>query len=345
MRHCNLRALLIGGLFATALAVMPLASRAQIGISITVAPPVLPVYVQPAIPAPGYLWVPGYWAWSDDGGYYWVPGTWVEPPQPGLLWTPGYWGWVNGAYLWHGGYWGAHVGFYGGVNYGFGYGGSGYAGGYWSHGAFFYNRSVNRIGVGVHIVNVYERPVPAVNVHVSFNGGVGGIQAHATAAELSAGRERHFEPVVAQRQQEQLAGRNPALRESNNHGHPGIAATARPGRFSGAGVIAARGAPAHANIAHHGAGPSAVVRNRAAGGRENAAGRPAEAPRNENAGRAEEAPRNENAGRAGEAPRNEQHAAPRPQPQEHRAAPNARPQQQRRGGEPAAHRDERKPPR
>ena len=55
------------------------------------------------------------------GGYYWVPGTWVQPPRVGVLWTPGYWGFVGGVYAFHAGYWGPHVGFYGGVNYGFGY--------------------------------------------------------------------------------------------------------------------------------------------------------------------------------------------------------------------------------
>ncbi|HTW76108.1 MAG TPA: YXWGXW repeat-containing protein, partial [Steroidobacteraceae bacterium] len=255
------RSLLFAATLATALALAP-ASWAQIGIgvSINVAPPVLPVYTQPPIPAAGYLWVPGYWAWAD-GGYYWVPGTWVEPPQPGLLWTPGYWAWVNGAYVWNEGYWGLHVGFYGGVHYGFGYNGSGYVGGYWRNGAFFYNSAVNRIPAGVRITHVYRRAVPAVTVRVSFNGGAGGIQAHATAAQLTIGREQHFEPVVAQRQQEQVAGRNPALRFSANHGRPTIAATAHAGQFSGAGVIRARGAPAaRENIAHHGAGPGAVRR-------------------------------------------------------------------------------------
>jgi hypothetical protein len=33
-------------------------------VSITVAPPVLPVYEQPPIPDPGYMWTPGYWAWG-----------------------------------------------------------------------------------------------------------------------------------------------------------------------------------------------------------------------------------------------------------------------------------------
>src|SRR5580658_10513503 len=102
------------------------------------------VYEQPPVPGPGFLWAPGYWAWGD-GDYYWVPGTWVEAPQPGYLWTPGYWGWNEGVYLWHGGYWGEHVGFYGGVNYGFGYFGGGYQGGYWDHGAFRYNGAYNII--------------------------------------------------------------------------------------------------------------------------------------------------------------------------------------------------------
>src|SRR5882757_5667005 len=108
------------------------ASLAQI-VSIVVAPPILPVYEQPPIPAAGYMWTPGYWAYGDDG-YFWVPGTWVQPPSVGVLWTPGYWGWSNGVYAWNAGYWGPHIGYYGGINYGYGYVGTGYAGGYWSGG-------------------------------------------------------------------------------------------------------------------------------------------------------------------------------------------------------------------
>ena len=103
----------------------PAALMAQVGVSITIAPPALVAYEQPACPQVGYLWTPGYWAYGDEG-YYWVPGTWVEPPEVGVLWTPGYWGWNDGAYLWNAGYWGPTVGFYGGVDYGFGYTGFGY---------------------------------------------------------------------------------------------------------------------------------------------------------------------------------------------------------------------------
>lgn len=116
-------------------------------------PPPLPAYEQPPCPADGYLWVPGYWAYS--GSYYWVPGSWVRPPQVGLLWTPGYWGFAGGAYVWHAGYWGTHVGFYGGVHYGYGYDGDGYRGGRWEGRHFEYNRYENN--VDEHVVrHVYE---------------------------------------------------------------------------------------------------------------------------------------------------------------------------------------------
>src|SRR5271168_710217 len=168
---------------------IPAALYAQFGVSITIAPPALPVYEQPMVPAAGYLWTPGYWAYGDQG-YFWVPGTWVMAPEPGLLWTPGYWGWGGNAFAWNGGYWGTQVGFYGGVNYGYGYGGQGYQGGYWNNGAFNYNRSVNNVNV-TNIHNTYNKTVinnTTVN-HVSYNGGTGGINARPTAAEETATHE------------------------------------------------------------------------------------------------------------------------------------------------------------
>ena len=82
-------------------------------------PPPLLDYDQPYDPGDDYIWTPGYWAWSPDG-YYWVPGAWVEAPYEGALWTPGYWGYYHDHYRFYRGYWGQYVGFYGGVNYGFG---------------------------------------------------------------------------------------------------------------------------------------------------------------------------------------------------------------------------------
>jgi hypothetical protein len=215
--------------------------QVAVGISVRIGPPVLPVYAQPICPGPGYIWTPGYWAWDDDDGYYWVPGTWVVAPV-GLLWTPGYWGWGGGLYVWHAGYWGPHVGFYGGINYGFGYGGVGFAGGEWRGGSFFYNRSVTNVSV-TNVTNVYNKTVIVNNTSTtSFNGGSGGVQARPTAQEEAYSRERHTAPLAAQNQHEHAAAANRENFASENHGRPAIAATARPGDFGRHSAVAARAA-------------------------------------------------------------------------------------------------------
>ena len=246
-----MRTKFIGIVAAVFLAALPFASDAQvsIGVSVNVAPPPLPVYEQPEVPGPGYIWVPGYWSWSDeDGDYYWVPGTWVEPPEVGLLWTPGWWAWSDGGYLWHAGYWGPTVGFYGGINYGFGYTGRGYEGGYWRDRNFYYNRSVNNV-TNVNITNVYNKTVIVNNTtvnRVSFNGGQEGVRAEPTSQQRAMEQARHVPPTSVQTQQRDLASRNRELRASVNQGKPAVAATARPGEFS-RGVVAARaaGGPVH----------------------------------------------------------------------------------------------------
>jgi WXXGXW repeat (2 copies) len=139
------RALLIT-LLAVAYPAASFAGFFGVGVTVGFAPPPLPVYVQPPCPASGYIWTPGYWAYSgDDQDYYRVPGTWVLAPSFGWLWTPGYWGLIDAEYVWHEGYWGPHVGFYGGINYGFGYFGSGFVGGFWRDHDFYYNRSVTNV--------------------------------------------------------------------------------------------------------------------------------------------------------------------------------------------------------
>jgi hypothetical protein len=235
----NMRRLLVVSLFFTLAAfAMPITASAQF-INITIAPPELPIYEQPPLPEPGYLWIPGYWDYGPEG-YFWVPGTWVLPPTVGLLWTPGYWGWRDGYYAWNVGYWGPHVGFYGGVDYGFGYGGYGYEGGRWNNGVFAYNQTINNFG-DVRVTNVYSQTVVTnTNVRVSFNGGNGGTQARPTPQEEAAAHEQHTPPTTQQTQHQQMASTNRALLASENHGHPAIAATAKPGEFSGKGVVAAR---------------------------------------------------------------------------------------------------------
>ncbi len=226
---------LVAVLFAL-FSIIGAAEKANAGLflSITIAPPALPVYVQPPIPGPGYMWTPGYWSWDEDvSDYYWVPGAWVPAPEPGLLWTPGYWGWNNGVYAWNAGYWGPHIGFYGGVSYGFGYGGVGFAGGEWRGGAFFYNRSVANIGGNTTIINnVYNKTVIINNRSTtSFNGGENGIRATPNAQELQAANEHHVEATKEQFNHQNLARSNPDLRASNNHGNPKIAAVSKAGDF------------------------------------------------------------------------------------------------------------------
>jgi WXXGXW repeat (2 copies) len=241
MRLLSLIAALLAAVFAASYAGK---ARAGLFVSITVAPPALPVYVQPPIPGPGYMWTPGFWSWDEDtGDYYWVPGAWVAAPEPGLLWTPGYWGWSNGVYAWNTGYWGPRVGFYGGVSYGFGYTGVGFAGGYWSGGVFAYNRAVINVGGPGVITNVYNKTVIVNNTtNVSFNGGNGGIRAQPTAEQLAAGNERRHGPSPEQVQHQQLAAKNPDLKYANNKGKPSIAATTKAGDFSKGHVFAAKSA-------------------------------------------------------------------------------------------------------
>lgn len=229
-------------LFVAALAVPVVAFPAAqahagvfIGVSIGIAPPALPVYVQPPLPAPGYLWTPGYWAYGD-AGYYWVPGVWVQPPSAGVLWTPGYWGFSGGMYGWHGGYWGPHVGYYGGVNYGFGFGGVGFFGGEWRGGVFAYNGAVANFG-GVHVTNVYvDRNVIVHNTivnpgHVAFSGGPGGINHPPSPDEQRFSNEHHIEPTANQMQHQNFAAQDRGQLASVNHGRPGTPAASNVGAY------------------------------------------------------------------------------------------------------------------
>jgi hypothetical protein len=217
--------------------------QVRFGVAILFGPPEIPVYEQPVCPGDGYMWTPGYWYWDDDvDDYYWVPGTWVMAPEPGFLWTPGYWGWGGDRFVFYDGYWGPQVGFYGGINYGFGYFGRGFEGGRWDGGRFFYNRAVMNVNVNV-IHNVYNTRVEnnfASGSRVSYNGGTGGIEARATAQEEAAARERHIERSAEQTRNMEAARGNQQFRASVNHGRPAVAASSRPGEFSGHEVVGAK---------------------------------------------------------------------------------------------------------
>src|ERR1017187_10044034 len=198
-------------------------------------PPPLPEYSQPDCPGDGYLWTPGYWSYAPQG-YYWVPGAWARPPQVGFLWTPGYWGFVRGRYRYNHGYWGRHIGYYGGINYGFGYVGVGYQGGYWNGDRFNYNRSVNN--VTITNVQVYNRTVTntvivnntTVNItnnRSSYNG-PGGITRRPLPTEVAATREQRIPPMTTQLQQRQSAAQNRQQFASVNQGRPAVLAATKP---------------------------------------------------------------------------------------------------------------------
>jgi len=225
----------------------------------TQAPPPLPDYVQPPPPDDGYIWTPGYWAWGAYG-YYWVPGVWVEPPYMGALWTPGYWGFYGSRFLFYPGHWGMHIGFYGGINYGFGYIGLGYEGGYWNSGHFFYNRAYNHIDARV-VHNVYNyRANVRVNNNVrgnnndrgnynqggnnnqrgnnnvrttsggrpSYSGGPNGVQAHPQPSEGNAYREPTAPRMTTQVQHEQNYSTQRGQYAAPNNTRPATTVETRP---------------------------------------------------------------------------------------------------------------------
>ncbi len=200
-------------------------TNAQInfGLSISIAPPALPIYTQRSCPGDGYMWTPGYWAYSDDG-YYWVTDTWLLPPQFGVLWTPGFWGFNEGYYGWNEGYWGRHIGYYGGINYGCGYGGRGYGGGQWQGNTFRYNTAVNNINTTIihntYVNNTVINNNTIINNNRSSFNGLGGVTAKPTQREQIALKETHLKPTDSQLSNKSFAHGDKNQLASVNNGHP-----------------------------------------------------------------------------------------------------------------------------
>ena len=192
-------------------------------------PPELPEYSQPPCPGDGYIWTPGYWNYEPTG-YFWVPGVWTHAPYIGALWTPPYWGYSRGVYVLFPGHWGSHIGFYGGINYGFGYTGLGYHGGYWNAGRFNYNRTVNNINTTV-IHNVYNYKIVNTTTtinRISYNGGHGGVPVRPHPEEIAAVREPRAPRMSTQIQHVETARADHNQFVAVNHGHPATLAHERP---------------------------------------------------------------------------------------------------------------------
>jgi hypothetical protein len=228
----------------------------------SIPPPPIPVYAQPPCPEQDDIWVPGYWAWSQQG-YYWVPGLWTQPPAQNVVWTPGYWAANDGNYNWHPGYWAQHVGYYGGVSYGFGYYGHGFVGGGWVDNHFYYNVAVMNVNPdAVHHVYVDRHPKPefsradahsstVTNIHetignssymsnryvnestnrTSFHGGNNGVQTQPLASEGVAEHEHHYAATPVQRHVKTYAASDGHTFAKENHGTPMTPVVTHPERL------------------------------------------------------------------------------------------------------------------
>jgi len=185
-------------------------------------PPTLPDYEQPPCENDGYIWQPGYWAYNNRNlDYCWIPGIWIAPPRPEVLWTPPYWGYEGGGYHFHQGYWAHEVGYYGGINYGFGYTGHGFYGGEWREGRFNYNTVYVRINPAMVHHNYEIRRVEILHEHnrPSFNG-PRGVLIKPTHEELVEMNRVHIRPT-----REQVLHTKVSFSDRNqfakiNHGEP-----------------------------------------------------------------------------------------------------------------------------
>jgi hypothetical protein len=65
--------------------------------------PAEPVYVRPAAPYNGAVWIEGEWVWRG-GRYVYFNGHWAAA-RPGHVYVRGYWVQHPHGYVWHHGYW------------------------------------------------------------------------------------------------------------------------------------------------------------------------------------------------------------------------------------------------
>jgi hypothetical protein len=71
--------------------------------TVMVAPPAPQVEVVGVAPAPGYVWIGGYWNWAG-GRHVWVGGHW-DAGRPGYHWAPHRWVAYHGGYRLQRGHW------------------------------------------------------------------------------------------------------------------------------------------------------------------------------------------------------------------------------------------------
>jgi hypothetical protein len=73
------------------------------GLWIPVGPPEARVEVHGEIPAPGFVWIGGYWQWHSR--WMWQPGHWEHPPRRGAQWISPHWEHGRRGWRFHKGHW------------------------------------------------------------------------------------------------------------------------------------------------------------------------------------------------------------------------------------------------
>lgn len=72
-------------------------------VVVSEAPPPPIVEQVTVAPAPGFIWIGGYWAWR--GHWVWVHGRWGRPPRAGMVWVPHRYVYRNGVHVYVRGGW------------------------------------------------------------------------------------------------------------------------------------------------------------------------------------------------------------------------------------------------
>jgi len=98
----SIRNLLFCSCVIVASVASPAFARIDFDVDINTAPPAPQVEVVQAA-RPGFLWIPGYWAW-EDGRHVWVEGRWIQE-RPGYMWVPEHWEQRGSKWHFERGYW------------------------------------------------------------------------------------------------------------------------------------------------------------------------------------------------------------------------------------------------
>jgi len=83
----------------------PVVATAPAGaVIVTTAPPAARHEVVGVSPGTDYVWVRGYWVYTN-GRYTWTPGHYERRPRAGVTWIQGHWDRTAAGWVWTPGHW------------------------------------------------------------------------------------------------------------------------------------------------------------------------------------------------------------------------------------------------